>query len=204
MKIWRGNEKTDDKIIAFIDSTIYKGNPRDEEIEHCISDLKNGIVPAKIFFSIPVPYIKEIRMQEEKNYLQVFFGQDSEEHLRIQDEMMRKEVFDYFKQNIANTAFTTDHYSKLKAGKKPLIAMAVVAALFLYTLVYAIGYDKGYQYETVNGRYDSLTGIVLSIASFGVIKTVLIFSILLAIAGWSFYRKASHPPIIHRLVFIRK
>ena len=204
MKIWRGNEKTDDKIIALINSTIYKGNPPDNEIEHALADLRNGIIPARKFMGIPLHYIKEIRMQEGKIYLQVFFGKDSEEHLRIQDDLLRKEIYDYFKLNIANTSFYTDHYSKLKAGKKPLIALAVVSVLFLWTLYYAVGFDRGFQYETTNGRYDSLTGIVLSIASFGVVKTTIVFSVFILIAVWAFISKAKSPPVIHRLTFVRK
>jgi hypothetical protein len=203
-KIWRATGKSDDKIIAFIDSTIYKGNPKEEELEYCLSDLRMGIVPTKAFFGIPLSYVKEIRMQESKNYLQVFFGQDSEEHLRIHDVTLKKELFDYFNENIPGATFSKEHYSKLKAGKQPLIAMGVVTALFLWTLYYAIGFDNGLQYETTNGRYDSVTGIVLAIASFGVIKTILFYGFWFVIALWSFIIKARNPPVIHRLWFKRR
>lgn len=200
VKIWRLNEKTDDKIIAFVNSTVYKANPSGNEIEYYISDLRNGTIPSKKILGIPLHYIKEIRMQESKNYLQIFFGQDSEEHFRIQDETLKNEVFDYFKNNIPSAKFAIENYSKLKAGRKPLIALAVVVALFLWALYYAIGFDRGNQYETTNGRYDSVTGIVLAIASFGVTKTILFFGFWFVIALWSFLRKVGKPPVIHRLI----
>ena len=199
MKIWRGNEKTDDKIIALIDSIIYKANPANDEIEHYISDLRQGIIPTKKTLGIPLSYIKEIRMQEGKNYLQVFFGQDSEEHVRIHDDMQRSEVFNYFKENIPNVSFTVEHYSILKAGKQPLIALLVLIILFLWTLSYAVSIEHGNQYEVTGGHYNSIAGIVLSIASFGVTKTTIVFSVFLAIAVWSFINKAKNPPVIHRL-----
>jgi hypothetical protein len=202
-KVWRANEKTDDKIIAFVNSTIYKANPSDVEIEHYISDLRNGSIPTKKILGIPLHYIKEIRMQESKTYMQIFFGKDSEEHLRIQDETLRKEVFNYFKANIPSAQFITERYSKLKAGKKPLIALAVVTTLFLWTLYYAIGFDHGIEYETANGRYDSVTGIVLAIASFGVAKTVLFFGFWFIIALWSLLRKINNPPVMYSLCLKR-
>lgn len=200
VKIWRLNEKTDDKIIAFLNQTIYKANPPDSEIEHYMSDLRNGTIPTKKILGIPLYYIKEIRMQESKTYLQIFFGKDSEEHLRIHDETLKKEVLDYFKENIPFAQFSIERYSKIKAGKKPLIVLGVVIALFLWTLYYAVGFDHGIQYETVNGRYDSVTGIVLAIASFGVTKTTLFFSVWFFSALWSFLRKVSKPPVMHRLI----
>jgi hypothetical protein len=200
MKTWRFNGKAEDKIIAFADGAIYKGNPQDAQVEHCLSDIRMGIVPTKKFFGIPIRYIKEIRMQESKNYLQVFFGHDSEEHLRIREEASRKDVFDYFREHIPSAQFSIEKYSKLKAGKKPLIAMAVVAALFLWTLYYAIGFDNGIEYETVSGRYNSVTGIVLAIASFGVIKTICFFGSWFVIALGSFLRKIRKPPVMHRLL----
>lgn len=199
-KIWRANEKTDDKIIAFVNSTLYKANPPDNEIDYYISDFRNGIIPTKKNLGIPLHYIKEIRMQESKTYLQIFFGKDSEEHFRIYDENLKKEVFDHFKENIPSAQFITERYSKLKAGKKPLIALAVVSALFLWTLYYAVGFDRGIQYETENGRYDSVTGIILAIASFGVVKTILFFGFWFVIALWSFLRKISRPTVMHRLI----
>lgn len=143
-------------------------------------------------------------MQESKNYLQIFFGQDSEEHIRIQDEMTREAVFEYFKEHIPGATFSIDRYSRLRAGKKPLIAMAVVVGLFLWALYYAVGFDHGIQYETKSGRYDSVTGIVLAIASFGVAKTILFFGLWFALALWSFIRKAKTPPVLHRLVLVKK
>ncbi|HMJ46464.1 MAG TPA: hypothetical protein VK498_04000 [Ferruginibacter sp.] len=194
MKIWRGNEKTDDKIIALVNSTIYKGNPKNNEIDHCIDELKSGLTPTRNFIGIPFHYIKEIRLQEGKTYIEITFGQDSEEHLRINEYLLREEIFKYFKQTIPNTTFSVENYSKLKAGKKPLIAMSVLFVLFLWTLYYAVGYDGGYEYEIKNGHYGTLTGIILSIASFGVKKTSFVFITLFSIAFFAFIKKAKNPP----------
>ncbi len=201
MKIWRGNEKTDDKIIALINSTIYKGNPPNTEIEDYISELNKGIVPSKYFIGIPFHYLREINMQEGKSYLEIKFGLDSVEHFTVTDELARLQIFEYFRSNIPNCSYSVEKYSKLKAGKKPLIAMLVLTGLFLWTLYYAFGYDQGYQYEIKNGHYGSLTGIILSIASYGVKKTTTIFLLLLLVAFLAFLKKSKTPPVISHLNF---
>jgi hypothetical protein len=199
MKIWRGQENTDDKIIAYADRTIYKGNPKIDEIDYIIIEMKNGIIPTRNFIAIPLSYIKEIKLQEGKNQIEIMFGKDSYEELKIKNVLLRTEIFDYFKQNISGATYSLDEYSKLRAGKKPLIAMAVIGILFLWSLCYAIGYDNGNEYEISNGHYNSLTGIVLAIASYGVKKVVIVFGLLLSIAFFSFIRKIKSPPIINRI-----
>ncbi|CAN5871471.1 hypothetical protein BH11BAC4_BH11BAC4_04510 [soil metagenome] len=196
MKIWRGNENTDDKIIAFINQTIYKGNPATLEIEHCITAMRNGMIPDGNFFGIPLHYIKEIRLQEGKEYIEISF-RGSLEHLNVRDEILSNEIFNYFKENIPDSSSSIDRYSKLRAGKKPLIAMAVITVIFLYSLYYAVGYDQGYQYEISNGHYNSITGIALWIASYGVKNDVFFFGSLLLIAIFAYVRKAKNPPVIN-------
>lgn len=107
IKIWRGDENTDDKIIALSSTAIHKGNPGNTEINNCITDLQKDIIPQKGFTTIPVSYIKEIQLQENKKYIAVLFGQDSEEHFKLNDEILRNEVFCSLKQNLANTHLET-------------------------------------------------------------------------------------------------
>lgn len=199
MKVWKGNENTDDKIIAVDTIIIYKCNPPNLEIDHYVSDFNNGIIPQKHVTGIPLNYIREIVQQEGKNYISLVMGKDVEEHLKISDDLLKQEIWNFFKSNIPNATLFTEQYSKLKAGKKPLIAAAVVLGLFLWTLPYAIGIDNGYEYEIPNGHYFSLTGIVLVIASFGLTKVITLFSVLLIIALTSFYFKIKNPPVIHKI-----
>jgi hypothetical protein len=198
-EIWRSDKKGDDRIVAYVNQTIYKGNPKASEIDNCIFELKNIKTSPPSLFAIPIHYIHAIQMQENKKYIEVLFKGDSE-HLRINNDTSRNEVFDYLKNNMPGTSYSLIKYSKLKAGKKPLIAMLVITAIFLYTLFYAIGYDQGNQYEIANGHYNSITGIALSIASYGVKNVIIVFGSLLLIAVFSFIVKARNPPIIKQLL----
>jgi hypothetical protein len=203
MKIWTSNEKGDDSIIAFINNIIYRGNPKPGEIETVLHSLQKEMVPEKNFTGIPISYIKEITMQEGKPVIEILFGSDSAEQFTINDDNRRNEIFDYFKANIPNTSYSTDQYSLLRAGKKPLIAMAVIAGLFIWSYTIASGMEEGNEYEVSGGNYRSVAGIVLAIASLGVKNLLLIFGSLFAIALFTFIKKTKHPVIINRIIINR-
>ncbi|HMC86590.1 MAG TPA: hypothetical protein VKI61_13780 [Chitinophagaceae bacterium] len=199
MKIWISEEQGDEKIIAYIDQTIYSGNPKPANIDACVTDLKTGVIPSVNFIGIPLNYLKEINLQEGKQYIEVLFGGSSSENLRIKDSKKRTEVFDYFKNNIPNAAFSTEKYSRLKAGKKPLIAIAVLLIIFLWTFYYAIGIEQGNDYEAEGG----LAALVLVLASLGIKKLFLLFAFLFAITLIALIRKIKNPPITEKLIIKR-
>ncbi|MEP7107174.1 MAG: hypothetical protein ABI760_04315 [Ferruginibacter sp.] len=199
MKNWRSYEKGDDKIIGYHNGTIYRGNPNSDEIELVIYNFQKEVIPAKNFTAIPLHYLKQINLEESQNYIEVLFGKESSEHLRIKDANKRKEIFEYFKTNIPNSTFHTDNYSKFKAGKKPLIAMGVVAGLFLWTFYIAVGIEKGIEYGVTGDHKNSVAGIVLAFASLGTKNVALIFGTLFTIAVISFVQKIKNPKIVYRI-----
>jgi hypothetical protein len=200
-EVWTSTEKGNDKLIGFVNDIIYKANPKtDIETERLAMDLKSGFFDRSKLWEIRTSYCKEIRLQEGKNYIEMLWGKDGEEQLKITDEVKRNKIFEFIKINTQNSEFNIDKYSAMRAGKKPMIAFFIVLALFLWTLFYAIEAESGNVYYIENGHYNSITGIVLGLASFGLIKVVIIFSILLSIAIISFIMKAKNPPIIHRIV----
>jgi hypothetical protein len=199
-KIWTSYEGGD-KIIAYIDGKIYKANPKDEELENIVADMKMNDFSSKKLFGISPAYLKEVRLQEGKEYIQVFFGKESEEHLQIKDPVRREEIFNYFKDNIPDTVYQVDRYSKMKAGKKPMAALIVVGVLLLWALFYSVQIDAGAQFELVGGR---ITGLILGIASMGTPKTLMVFGSLMGIAAISMIAKMRNPPVMHRIAVVPK
>ena len=201
MQIWQSEHPGDDKIIAFFNQSVYKANPKPDEISTYISELKANSIPFKNAVEIPLHYIREIVMQEGKNYFEVQFGSGSTENFVINDPLRRLEIFEYLKKNLPVESSTVT-YSKIRSAKKPLIALVVVVLIFLWTLYIAINVEKGSDYEVV-GQAHSLAGIVLMIAYMGVQNVVLIFGTLILIAGFAFVKKFTKPPTFHRLVIKR-
>ncbi|MFT3703140.1 MAG: hypothetical protein QM802_12255 [Agriterribacter sp.] len=203
MKLWRSNEKGNDKIIAYANQSIYKVNPKENEVEDVVYNFNHQIFPSSNFMEIPLRYVKAIHMEQGKSYIEIFFGNDSTEHLRITDPSRKKEIFDFFKTNLPNSKSDTETYSKLKAGKKPLIAMIVIAALFLWTFYIATGIEHDIEYDVSGKQYHSMAGIVLVLASLGTTNVILIFGALFLIALISFIAKIKQPKVIHRIRIIR-
>ncbi|MBK9718211.1 MAG: hypothetical protein IPO85_11995 [Saprospiraceae bacterium] len=198
MKIWTSKEKGDDKIIIYANETIYKANPAAEKIDEYLFNLKMQNSPTTDFFSIPLRYISEINLQEGKKYIAVIFKGDYE-HFKIADDKRRNEIFEFFKQNIPGANFSLVSQSKLQSVKKPLIAIGVILAIFLWTLYIALGIEDGNEYDVIGQRYHSIAGIVLALASLGVNKIVVIFGSLFLIAGLSLRNKYKNPIIKNAL-----
>ncbi len=202
IKIWINSEKNDDKIIALLNDSIYKANPAESEIESYVFDLKLQKVPSKNSFKIPLHYISMINQQDGKKYIEVIFKGDYE-HLKVNDDKIRGEIFEFFKQNIPGVTHTVVRISKFQTAKKPLIAVGVVSALFLWCLYIAIGMESGNEYDVTGQHYHSIAGIVLLIASIGVNKVILLFGSLLLIAGYSFVKKYRNP-IVKNVLLVNR
>lgn len=197
IKTWISSEKGDDKIIALANNKILKANPREAKTQEVVTNIENDTLSADIL-SIPFSYIRSVQLPKGKKYIQVNFGEESEEHLRICNEFKRVEIFKYFRENIPQMTYRFEKYSKIKAMQKPLIAVAVVAVLFLWTMFYAVPLSMGAEYE-LTGNGGSLTGIVFSLAMLGIPKICLIFGTLLLLGTYSAIVKGKNPPEIHEL-----
>ncbi|HEY9262356.1 hypothetical protein [Chitinophaga sp.] len=196
MKIWINPLKGEDKIIAHLNDMIYKCNPKAAEVNTVAWGLEQGVAPDENMFNIPLHYINEVRWEEGKQYIQVFF-RGSEEHLTIYDEAKRREIFDYFRTILPSFSSTTIHQTAIEAGKKTLIAMGVVSVLLVVSLYFSAMVESGVEYE-IRGRAGLLAAVV-GIASLGTKKVLLIYGSLLAITGISFARKAKQPRVIHKI-----
>ncbi|HEX3167124.1 MAG TPA: hypothetical protein VHQ93_12740 [Chitinophagaceae bacterium] len=202
MKFWTSIQKHDDKIIAFANETIYKANPRVNDIDKYILDLKTQNISYPQFLGIPLHYVTQINQQENKKYIEVMFRGDTE-HLKIENDNQRNEIFEFFKQNIPGANYTVIKQSKIQAIKAPLIAIAVILSIFLWSLFITIGSENGNEYDIAGERYHSFAGIALILASLGVTKLITIFGFLLLIACFSLYKKYKNPAIKNSLIIKR-
>ena len=197
-KIWISENHSKDIVVAYADNIIYRGNPKPDLINDYVIGIKSNQIPEDLF-GIPVSYIKEINLSESKDYIEILFSKDSIDNLTIKDDVQRKEVFGFFKDNFDNFIYKLDKYSPLKAAKKPLIALLIVSLIFLYTLSIANEIQLGAEYE-IHGNGVSLAAIVLMLALLGAQKVVMIFSVPILIAIGAAILKAKNPPTVHRLI----
>lgn len=182
-RIWKLNDSKSNKLIIIKDKSIYKGNPNENDFNRVnfettdLSFLKN-------LFSIPYSYINKIENQKGKNYIKIFFGNDSEEELFIDNESIKNEVFEFIKTNAPNLKYSSKVPSVLNYVKAQLFAIVFMTAIFIWSLYLALQIESGVVYELVGGR-PGLTGIVLAIANLGSVKVISGYLIFLAIVTFT-------------------
>ena len=189
IKFWEIRKSKTNKLIFIKDKNIYKGNPKQEELNRLNSETTN-LDFLKNIFSIPYSYIKRIENQKEKKEIKIFFGNDSEEELIVNDKNTKAEIFEFLKQDIPNLKYSSELPSIFKYAKAQFFALLLISGIFCWSLYLAFQIESGIEYEIAgNGKVMGIAGIVLAIANFGVFKNILGFSIILGVILFSINHK---------------
>ncbi len=204
-KKWLNKVEKEHNFVLFHEEKLYRLQIKKENWFTVQKELEQGQINEK-FIGLPISYIHHIEFREKDSELRCFYGQDSEDTLRISDEKLRKEIFDFIKSNTEFLRYDVEEPSILSRIKKPLIALGVVSGIFLYVYSVIDGMNQGYEYEIVGGgrRGPGLGGIVLGLAQLGLVKNILLFGSLAGLAIFSISRKVKNNSLIHRLVFREK
>jgi hypothetical protein len=179
-KIWKLKESKSNKVILIQDRVIYKGNPKETDLSRLNLESNNNTF-LKDLFSIPYSYIKQIENQSGKNYIKIFFGNESQEELYIDNESIKKEVFEFLKSDNQSLVYSVEIPSVINYVKAQLFALLSISAIFIWSLYLAIQIERGAEYELVGGGNPGITGIVLAIAHIGSFKIIIGYIILLGI-----------------------
>ncbi|MRX67382.1 hypothetical protein SAMN06265349_1011067 [Flavobacterium resistens] len=188
-KIWKlKNLKSNDKVIVIKDNIIYKGNLQENELNRINSET-HDFTFLKDLFSIPYAYIKQIENQDEKNYIKIFFGRDSEEIIYIDNENIKNEVFEFIKLNNPHFKYSAETPDSISYAKAQFFALLSISVIFIWSLYLALQIESGVRYELVGGGNPGITGIVLAIANLGSIKIITGYIILLSIGIFALLRR---------------
>jgi len=196
IKFWNIKKERNINIILVNETSVFKGKIKNEELNHFSKLIENKKIPENLF-EIPFSYIKKIQSQENKNYIKIYFGKESEEELICENENLKKEIFNYLKENISTLGYSKEIPSIIKYAKPQLFSILVTLGIFLWSLYYAIQIENGAEY-ILEGRA-GLGTIVYSIALLGVIKVVLLFSLLIGISVYSLIKKTKSRSEIEQL-----
>lgn len=191
-QIWTSSNKGD-KIIAFANNTLYKANPKDENVAFLAARMKANDFSDPALFALPLDIIRSIHWQEGKDYIQVFFSRESEEHFIIKDPMVREEIFNHLKTYIPGASYGVDKHDKIKAAAKPIAALTVVGLLFIYSIHVMYELDSG---ESVMA-FGNIGALIVGLVLLGPLAVLFIYGVLIAIAGYAVYRKMRNPPVVH-------
>lgn len=131
-------------------------------------------------FSIPYSYIKRIENQNGKSEIKIYYGNDSEDEIKVKDIKIKEEIFQFLKSDLSDFKYVSKIPSVLNYGKKQFFALLFMTGIFLWSLYLAIQIENGAEYEII-GSGRSITGIVLFLANFGVVKNIIGYLVILLI-----------------------
>jgi hypothetical protein len=187
-KIWKLKESKSNKLILIKDKVIYKGNPKENDLNRINSE-STDFTFLKDLFSIPYSYIRRIENQSGKNSIKIFFGNDSEEELHIENQNIKNEFFEFIKTDNQNLKYSTKTPSDFDYAKGQFFALLSITGIFFWSEILALQIENGTKYELVGGGSPGITGIVLAIANLGSINIVIGYIILLGITILSLTKK---------------
>ena len=187
-KIWKLKESKSNKLILIKNKVIYKGNPKENDLNRVNLETIDFAF-LKDLLSIPYSYIKRIENQSGKKYLKIFFGNNSEEELYIDNENIKKEVFEFIRSDYQNLKYSTEIPSVINYAKAQFFALLSITGIFIWSLYLAFQIERGVEYQLVGGGNPGITGIVLMIANLGSLKIIIGYIILLGITIFALAKK---------------
>ena len=196
IQFWKIKRKKNIDIILVNETSIFKGKIKQEELNHFSKLVENQKI-RKNLFEIPFSYIKQIENQENKKEIKIYFGKESEEEITCEDKSLKKEIFDYLKENISVLKYSKETPSLFKYAKPQLFAILFTLGIFLWSLYYAIQIENGVEY-ILEGRA-GIGAIIYSIGLLGVVKVILLFSVLIGTSIFSLVRKINSRSEIEQL-----
>ncbi len=200
-KIWINRKESGHNFILFHNYIHYRRKVDKDSISLVENELKHEKISDK-FIGLPITYIKKIEFRDDDKFINISYGSDSVDSIEINDQPLRKEVFEYLK---TNTNLKKNYIKKpgvLNRIKKPLIALLVVVVIFIYVYSIMNGLNEGYEYEIVGGRRGAgLGGIILGLAHFGLMKNILIFAPLALIAMYRIKKNLDNDSEIHYIEY---
>lgn len=186
IKFWASKNNKNIDIVLINKESIHKGKIKFEELNNFSKQVENNKLPEGLFV-IPFTYIKKIENQEGKKDIKVYFNSDSEEELISKNSEIKNQIFDYLKEAIPNLNYSKKKPSFFKYVKPQLFAIFFTTTIFLWSLYYAIQIENGVEYY-LEGRA-GLLSLIYSIGLLGIVKVIILFSILIGIGVYSMIRK---------------
>lgn len=200
-KVWYSPVQKGHNFILFNEQIFYKRKVKLENVGRVKQELSQGKIDDQ-FFGLPIGYLRRVEYRDDDPELKISYGQDSEDTFDIPNQALRKEVFDYVKNNTTVEQTIVKKPSVLSRIKKPLIALFVVLGLFAFIYSWILDLNAGYVYELVPGRRGpGLVGISLALAQLGLVKNILIFSPLALIALYRIKINLDNDSEIHSLIY---
>ncbi len=137
-------------LIDVSENSIYSGSVKKYIKSELVNKIEREGFPEDIF-SVPFSYIKSIENPEGKKSITIFYGDQSEEEVIIENEVVKNEFFGEVQNQLENFEYLKGKPSVFKHAKAQFFAVLFITGIFVWTFYLANEIEKGYQYEVVGG-----------------------------------------------------
>lgn len=201
MKYWINRIPKEHSFVVHANQKIYRLKAKPEEIIDLRQELENGRINDK-FLGVPENYLRYIEFQENSPSLTLHYGKDTEDEILITDSRLRREIFDYLRENTSKNSYEAKKLSLFSRIKKPLIGL-IILLLISGGIAYFLWEAQQGRFYTVEGSRPGLIGLIVGMSDLGIMTNSLIF---LPLMSWCLYlivRAAKQQVLVERILYRR-
>jgi len=201
MKYWINRAPREHTFIVHTEKKVYRLRAKPEEIIDIRQELENGRVNDK-FMGVPESYLRYIEFQETETSLSLHYLKDTEDKIIVSDPQLRREIFEYLRQNTSEHTYEAKEKSLFTRISKPSAAFLVLVALGGGVTYFLWEATKG-NYYMIEGNNPGIMGLFIGMAEFGVAVNALIFLPLIGLCLYLTARASGKKELVERILYKR-
>lgn len=155
-KIWINRANKEHNFIVFNDNILYRLKANKDNFNAIEHELNAGIINDK-FIGLPLAYISRIEFVDNDKNLKAHYIRDAVDEIEISDAVLRKEIFDFFKDSMPAENYTIVDPPNFEKIKQPVMGLVVVLVLFAI-MAYIFN-----DWNIINGAEDEIGSRILAI-----------------------------------------
>ncbi len=201
MKYWVNRAPEEHTFIVCHAEKIYRLKTREEDIFRIRQQLEKGqLDPA--FLGVPESYLRYVEFKEDEPALSLHYGKKTEDKIIVSKEKLRREIFNYLRENTQRNTHEVKQISLLKKVARPGTALLVIALLFGGVIYFLLEAQRG-NYYTVEGHNPGLLGLWIGLADLGLTTNLAIFLPLIGLALHGMAKAAKKGDTVERILYVR-
>ncbi|MEO0683591.1 MAG: hypothetical protein AAFY76_00740 [Cyanobacteria bacterium J06649_11] len=130
-KVWWPKHQKDELVII-TENSIVKGKVKQDRLYETKAQISNDQIPG-FLFSVPFTYIRRVDFSDAMKYIEVHLKKDDSVQIRVQDESLRLEVFEYLKELLSDFQYAHKQESLWRKIKGTIIAFVVLNGILLWS-----------------------------------------------------------------------
>jgi hypothetical protein len=201
--VWVNEAGIFDKVVVVTDEAVYRANPPKAELAGLLARISAGespdIVLSKETKVVPLDQITRIRIEENDEDMEVFYGNDSLD-MSFKDAVDRDKAFAALERNLKGFRFERVALNPFTAGWKPLLVTLALAFGTWIAHQASAQLAAGDTYE-IHGRKRAFKKLVMQLLELiGPTGVLILGGLMVLVAAYVFAQRVRQPPTYVSLV----